>query len=90
MSWLSCYTILYTLGLVIPRQGTIRRAMASKTFTFPDGRRMKVPGLPAEIASRYKPGQMYEHQNSLPSLPVNPLEQTLRKYLLAVEVQQLI
>ena len=64
--------------------------MSSNTFTFPDGRRMQVPGLPAEIANRYKPGQMFKHQNSLPSLPVNPLEQTLRKYLQAVEVQQSI
>ena len=59
---------------------------STATFTFPDGRRMRVPSLPVEIADRYVPGQMYRYRDSLPSLPVNPLEQTLKKYLLAVEV----
>ena len=64
--------------------------MATNAFTFPDGRKMRVPGLPAEITSRFKVGQMYEHQSSIPSLPVNPLEQTLTKYLQAIEVSRAI
>lgn len=55
-------------------------------FVFPDGRKMRVPPLPSEIADKYIPGQMFKNQASLPSLPVNSLEQSLSKYLTALEV----
>ncbi len=59
---------------------------SSSFFTFPDGKRMRVPPLPAEISNRYKIGQMYRYKDTIPSLPVNPLEHTLNKYLQAMEV----
>ena len=32
-----------------------------------------------------QPGRMFVHQKSLPRLPIPPLQQTLYRYLLAVE-----
>ncbi len=51
-----------------------------------DGVRLQFPPLPPAWVDRYKPGQMYRNQESLPKLPVPPLQQTLKKYLTSVEV----
>ena len=56
------------------------------TFTNSEGVKVQVPDLPASLAKRYVPGQMYKYQDSLQRLPVMPLQQTLDKYLLSVQV----
>ena len=48
--------------------------------------RIQFPALPKEMEGRYVPGQMYKYQDSLPKLPVPPLQQTLQKYITSVEV----
>ena len=48
--------------------------------------RLQFPRLPPEWEERYKPGQMYRNQASIPKLPVPPLQQTLQKYITSVEV----
>ena len=47
---------------------------------------MQFPQLPPEWEERFKPGQMYHNQASLPKLPVPPLQQTLQKYITSVQV----
>ena len=56
------------------------------TFTNSEGVKVQVPVLPDSLAKRYVPGQMYKYQDSLQRLPVMPLQQTLDKYLLSVQV----
>ena len=48
--------------------------------------KLQFPALPKEWEGKYIPGQMYQHQHSLPGLPVPPLQQTLQKYITSVEV----
>ena len=48
--------------------------------------RLQFPLLPPQLAELYRPGQMLQHEDALPKLPVPPLQQTLKKYLAAVEV----
>ena len=48
--------------------------------------KLEFPPLPKEWEGVYKPGQMYSEQDSLPHLPVPPLNQTLEKYLKCVQV----
>ena len=48
--------------------------------------RVQFPRLPPEWKERYKPGQMYRYQASLPKLPVPPLHQSLQNYIATVEV----
>ena len=47
---------------------------------------VQFPQLPPEWKEKYKPGEMYRNQASLPRLPVPPLQQTLQKYITSVEV----
>ena len=58
------------------------RALASQA----QGPKLQFPALPPGWEKKYKPGEMYRHQNSIPKLPVPPLQQTLQKYLIAVKV----
>ena len=48
--------------------------------------KLQFPVLPKELEGRYVPGQMYKYQDSLPKLPVPPLQQTLQKYITCMEV----
>lgn len=52
-----------------------------------DNIKVQFPALPKVWEGIYKPGQMYVNQESLPKLPVPPLQQTLDKYLKCVEVR---
>ena len=48
--------------------------------------KIQFPELPKEWEGRYVKGQMYKFQDSIPKLPVPPLDQTLEKYLAGVQV----
>ena len=48
--------------------------------------RIQLPQLPKQLDGKFVRGQMYTHQDSLPKLPVPPLEQTLRKYVKGIQV----
>jgi len=50
------------------------------------GVKVQFPGLPKELQQKYVKGQMYKFQDSLPKLPVPPLQQTLSKYLAGIKV----
>ncbi len=54
---------------------------------YSDGPRLQFPPLPKEWVGHYKPGQMFSEQESLPHLPVPPLQQTLERYLDCVQVR---
>ncbi|XP_042335528.1 carnitine O-acetyltransferase isoform X1 [Sceloporus undulatus] len=45
----------------------------------------KTPGLLKPVALRRLPGRYFAHQEGLPTLPVPPLQQTLDRYLLALQ-----
>ena len=49
--------------------------------------KVEFPVLPKEWQDKFVKGQMYKHQDSLPKLPVPPLQQTMKKYLAAVKVR---
>ena len=52
----------------------------------PEEVKVQFPGLPKEMQQKYVKGQMYKFQDSLPKLPVPPLQQTLSKYLAGIKV----
>lgn len=63
------------------------------SFTMPTTQRrgyttsnVQFPELPKEWEGKYVKGQMYKYQESIPHLPVPPLEQTLKKYITGVQV----
>ena len=45
-----------------------------------------MPQLPKQLEGKYVRGQMYKYQDTLPKLPVPPLEQTLTKYIRGIKV----
>ena len=55
------------------------------TTSGPDAK-IQFPELPKEWEGKYVKGQMYKLQDSIPKLPVPPLDQTLKKYLAGVQV----
>ena len=60
--------------------------MLSRGYSSGAKKKVQYPQLPAAMKEKYRPGEMYRYQDSVPSLPVPPLQQTLSKYLLSVEV----
>ena len=52
----------------------------------PPPNNIQMPSLPKQMEGKYVKGQMYKYQESLPKLPVPPLQQTLGKYLKGVQV----
>ena len=48
---------------------------------------VQMPELPKQLEGKFVKGQMYKYQDSLPKLPVPPLEQTLKKYITGVKVR---
>ena len=66
----------------------MRPAIASSTQSraYSGGVKLQFPPLPKEWEGYYKAGQMFAQQDSLPHLPVPPLQQTLERYLKFVQV----
>jgi hypothetical protein len=50
--------------------------------------RVQLPQLPKQLEGKFVRGQMYTRQDSLPKLPVPPLDQTLRKYITGIQVMR--
>ena len=49
-------------------------------------KKVQMPHLPKQLEGKYVRGQMYKYQDTLPKLPVPPLEQTLTKYIREIKV----
>ena len=83
-------SLLQVLCSVVPK--TSARMLSSPNLHGahkPVSDRVQFPRLPPEWEEKYKPGQMYRHQASLPQLPIPSLQQTLQKYITSVEVWEL-
>lgn len=67
-----------------------KSSVGSMRLQHSDGRtaetKVQFPELPREWQGKYVKGEMYKYQDSLPKLPVPPLQQTLKKYLAAIRV----
>ena len=61
------------------------RRHSSQKASSPDAS-IQLPQLPKQLEGKFVRGQMYKHQDSLPRLPVPPLEQTLKKYVEGIQV----
>ncbi len=66
-------------------QPTVASSRQSRGYSG-GGPKLQFPPLPKEWEGQYKVGQMFTQQDSLPRLPVPPLQQTLERYLKFVQV----
>lgn len=70
-----------------PTETGSQRARSYKSGPMPN---VQMPQLPKQLEGKFVKGEMYKYQDSLPKLPVPPLDQTLEKYLKGVEVNSAV
>ena len=70
----------------IPQRKSTFTSKQYERFREGPTKKVQMPQLPKQLEGKYVRGQMYKYQDTLPKLPVPPLEQTLTKYIRGIKV----